>query len=547
MRGFSILLRTADAVLRASAKPALAVTLSFALAACISAKNDGKANKDAGAGSGGPQRGGMIKMPSNEPKYLNPILEPRFVVANALIFEGLVGLDAKVEPVKRLADSWTFSDDGRTLTFKLRGDVKWHDSKPFTSADVLFTYEAIKATTAASSWKAYLSIVQSVTAPDDATVVVTYTEPDARALTTWTLPILPKHVFGGTTDLTSAQANMSPIGTGPFKYVRWEPGKRIYLEANKEWWHKQPHLDGVELVFNVAEADALDALERGQLDWSRINDVDSWLRDAQTSEFRDGFEASEVVESRIRLIAWNTQRAPLDDKRVRKAMTHALDRGRVISDVLFGQAQPLSAPLFPNMFGYDTSLAPAPFDLEAARKLLDEVIPAKDDQRFAVEVIAVDSLRGPATDAMAAIFRSDLATLGIDFKLTILGSKDYYERIGRRDYDAVYFGWLPDIADPDPSALLDSSQAQTGANYAAYANPAIDKLLADARRTVDRDKRKALYEELQKLLAEEEPYTPLYAPFGRYAWSRKLHGVTPRDVGPMAPLPGVAGWWLGPK
>lgn len=532
----------------------LLITLSLALAACISAGSDSKkANRDGGDGTKGElQRGGMIRMPSNEPKYLNPILEPRFVVANALIFEGLVGLDAKVEPVKRLADSWTFSDDGRTLTFKLRTDVKWHDGTPFSAADVLFTYEAIKATTAAASWRAYLTPVQSVTSPDEATVVVTYAEPDARALVTWTLPILPKHVFAaagatGAVDLTSSPANNSPIGTGPFKFARWEPGKRIFLEANKEWWHKQPHLDNIELVFNLSEAETLDALKRGQLDWARINDVDSWLRDAQSGEFRDQFEASEVVESRIRLIAWNTQRAPLDDKRVRKAMTHALDRGRVISDVLFGQAQPLSAPLFPNMFGYDAAAAPLPFDLDAAKKLLDAVIPAKGDQRFAVEVIAVDSLRGAATDAMAAIFRSDLATLGIDFKLTILPSKEYYERIGRRDYDGVYFGWLPDIADPDPSALLDSSQAQSGANYAAYANAEVDKVLADARRTVDRDKRKAIYDKLQVTLADEEPYTPLYAPFGRYAWSRKLHGVTPRDVGPQAPLPGVAGWWLQQK
>ncbi len=533
-----------------SASQAVLIALAIAVGAC-GGGSDGK--KDASGGTvvkrGELQRGGIVRMPSNEPKYLNPLLEPRFVVANALIFEGLVGLDATVEPVKRLAESWTTADEGRTITFKLRSDVKWHDGEPFTSADVLFTFEAIRGAAGAQSWKTYLSPVQSVTAPDEATVVVTYTEPDARALVAWTLPILPKHKFAtgtaGEIDLTNAQANNSPVGTGPFKYARWEPGKRIYLEANKDWWHKQPHLDGVELVFGVTEAESLDALRRGQLDWTSVKDVDSWLRDAQTTEFRSQFEASEAVESRIRVIAWNTQRAPFDDKRVRKALTLGLDRGRVISDVLFGQAQPLSAPMFPNMFGYNAAASPAPFDPDKAKKLLDEAAPAgKDDKRFAIEVIAVDTLRGPATDAMAAIFRSDLANLGIDFKLTVLGSKEYYERIGRRDYDGVYFGWLPDIADPDPSALLDSSQAQSGANYAAFANPAVDKLLADARRTVDRDKRKKLYDDLQVLLADEEPYTPLYAPFGRYAWSRNVHGVTPRDVGPMAPLPGVAGWWM---
>jgi peptide/nickel transport system substrate-binding protein len=498
------------------------------------------------------QRGGIARLPSNEPKYLNPILEPRFIVANSLIFEGLVGLDAKLDPVERLAQSWEISPDGRTITFKLRDNVKWHDGTKFTSADVAFTFDAIRSTSAATAWKAYMTPVQELTTPDERTVVVTYAEPFAPALVTWTVGILPKHVFsgtgdGGTIDLTSAHANLEPVGTGPFKYSRWELGKRLLLEANRDWWHKRPHLDGIELVFGLGEADVLEALTRGQLDWARVPDVESWLTVAQTGDFRDQFEASEVVESRIRLIAWNTQRAPLDDKRVRKALTFALDRSRVISDVLFGQATSIAGPFFPTMFGHDPSVAPLPFDLDAAKKLLDEAAPAKGDKRFDLEVISVDTFRGPATDGMAAIFRRDLGTLGIDFKLTLLSKEAYYERINRRDYDGVYFGWLPDIPDPDPAALLHSSQAQSGANYAAYSSSEVDKLVDEARRTVDREKRKKLYLQLQQVLSEEMPYTPLYAPYGHYAWTRRLHGVTARDVGPQAPLPGVAAWWLEKK
>jgi peptide/nickel transport system substrate-binding protein len=490
------------------------------------------------------QRGGTVRVPSPEPQYLNPILEPRFIVANSLIFEGLVGLDAKLEPVARLAQSWEISPDGRTITFKLRDNVKWHDGEKLTSADVAFTFETIRATPAATSWRAYMTPVQSLETPDERTVVVTYAEPYAPALVTWTIGILPKHVFAGAESFESAQANLEPVGTGPFKYSRWEIGKRLILEANRDWWHRRPHLDGVELVFGLGEGDVLEALRKGQIDWARVPDVESWLTVAQTGEFREEFEASEVVESRIRLIAWNTRRAPVDDKRVRQALTYALDRSRVVSDVLFGQANVIAAPFFPNMFGADPSLAPLPFDLEAAKKLLDEAAPAKKDKRFALEVISVDSFRGPATDGMTAIFRHDLDALGIDFKLTVLPREAYYERIAKRDYDGVYFGWLPDIPDPDPAGLLHSSQAQDGANYAVFANPEVDRLIDDARRTVDREARKKLYQQLQRILADEMPYTPLYAPFGHYAWSRRLHAVTPRDVGPQAPLPGMAGWWM---
>jgi peptide/nickel transport system substrate-binding protein len=197
------------------------------------------------------------------------------------------------------------------------------------------------------------------------------------------------------------------------------------------------------------------------------------------------------------------------------------------------------------MFGHDPSLAPLPFDLAAARRLLAEAAPAgPDGVRLRLEVLAPDSLRGPATDGMFAIFRRDLASVGVELKLTVLPAADYYARVARRDYDAVYFGWLPDIPDPDPAALVHSSQAQAGANYAALASPEVDALVERARRTIDRDARKALYGELARLLVAEMPYTPLFAPVGRYAWTRRLHGVTPRDVGPQAPLPSVAAWWI---
>jgi peptide/nickel transport system substrate-binding protein len=543
-------------------RPSLALAAIAALFAasihsgCKSEEGSKTGSAKAADGDGASlQKGGMVRIPSNEPKYLNPILEPRFVPANDLIFEGLVGLDTKGDTVPRLAASWELSPDGKTITFKLRDGVKWHDGEKFTSADVAFTLDAIRSTAAATVWKAYMAPVQTLTTPDDRTVVVTYAEAYAPALVTWTVGILPKHMFtgsagsgdSGSVDLTSAHANLEPVGTGPFKYTRWELGKALYLEANKDWWQKQPHLDGIQFVFGTSEVETLEALRRDQLDWAKIGDVDKWLSVAQTTEFHEQFETSEVVESRLRLIAWNTQRDRLSDKRVRQALTLALDRPRVITDVLFGQAQALAAPLFPTMFGHDPSVAPLPFDLDKAKALLDEAAPARAGKRFAIEVIAVDSLRSPATDSMISIFKRDLGTLGIDLKLTTLPSKEYYERIARRDYDGVYFGWLPDIPDPDPAALLHSSQAQSGANFAAYSNPAVDKLIEDARRTMDRDARRKLYEQLERMLVEEMPYTPLYAPYGHYAWSRRLHGVSTKDVAPTPPLPGIAGWWLSKK
>src|SRR5690606_24828304 len=234
-----------------------------------------------------------------------------------------------------------------------------------------------------------------------------------------------------------------------------------------------------------------------------------------------------------------------DDRRVRLALTLALNRGRVIEDVFLSQAQAMSAPLFPNMFGADPSIAPHPFDLDRAIKLLDEAgHPAGPSGRFDLQVITLASQKTPANEEMFAIFRRDLAAIGIDLKVEYLSSKDFEGRVVMRDFDAVYFGWFPDIPDPDPSALLHSSQIKVGQNFAGYADAEVDKLLEAGAATSNKDERAAIYHKLHARLHQDLPYTVLYAPYSHFAWSRRLHGVHPEDVGPQPRFPGVAGWWV---
>jgi peptide/nickel transport system substrate-binding protein len=501
-------------------------------------------------GKGGPQRGGNVRLPSNEPRFLNPILETRFDLANTLMFEGLVGVDAKNDLIGRLARSWTMSPDGLVITFKLRENAIWHDGKQVTSKDVAFTFDAVRRSPS-TLWKSYMAPVTKLEVPDDVTVVVTYAQPYGVALATWTMPILPGHAYRGSDDLTASPGNREAVGSGPFRLVRWEAGQRIILGAHDKWWAGRPLLDTVELRLNVKDSEMLGLLRGGALEWAPIRSVDDQAELSQSPDLRETFEHAEVVEARMRLIAWNTDKRPFDDKRVRQALTMALDRSRVIEDVLHGQGQVLSAPLFPTMFGTDQAIAPLPFDLEKARKLLDEVVAPKPPTasgmpqiRFNVEMISVDSLRGPVTDSAFAIFRRDLEQVGVALKLTFLPAKEYFDRIAKREFDAAFFGWLPDIPDPDPYVLLHSSAIGVGANYAGFANADIDRLLDEARRATTRNARKELYSKVHAILADEVPYSPLYAPFGHYAWTRRLHGVGARDLGPQPLVPGIARWWL---
>ncbi len=520
----------------------LAAAALLALA-CSSKKRDGDAPETSakvgeGGDKSGPKHGGHIRLPSNEPRFLNPVLENRFNRANILLFEGLVGLSPSLEPVPRLAESWKISGDGKTITFALRKNVKWHDGKPLSSKDVAFTYNAVKSSEE-SLWRTYFQMVEAVETPDDATVIVKYSKPYAPALIAWTLGIIPEHVYGGG-PLAESAGNTEPVGSGPFKLSRWEPGVRLLLAANEDYWDGRPYLDMIELVLDADER--VDGLKAGELDFAYIPDVAAWSTEAQTVEFREKFEVNTVVGSVFRLIAWNTQRAPLSNPKVRLALTHALNRERIIDDLLLGQARALSAPFFPTMRGADPTIAPHPFDLDRAVKLLDEAgLPSKDGKRFALRLITPVSQKNSVNQEMFAIFRSDLSGIGIELQVDYVKAGEFSEQIKAGNFDAAFFGWLPDIPDPDPSGLLHSTSTS---NYAHYSNPDVDRLLEQAVASSNPDERKARYHELHAKLHEDMPYTVLYAPYSHYAWSRRLRGVDPNDIGSQPRFPGIARWWL---
>jgi peptide/nickel transport system substrate-binding protein len=500
-------------------------------------ESSGKVTETSANGPVAPDRA-SISLPSNEPKYLNPLLALQHNRANMLIFEGLVGLDAKLEPVPRLAESWEMTEDGKTITFKLRKGVTWSDGKPFTGKDVAFTFQALRSVTELPTlWAAFMVDVESVETPDPHIVVVKYSKPYAPALVTWTMGILPEHAYG-TGDLSEVEANTKPIGTGPYKMSRWDIGKGMVLVANENWWHGEPKIGTVNLVFGVDDQFA--ALRSGRLDFIDIRDTNAWLNQATMPEFKRAAEQTSVPGSLYRVIAWNTERAPFNDVKVRQAMTHALNRRRVVDDLLVGWGQLLAAPMFPNMFGLDRSLAPHKFDLAAAKELLG-------NKKLKFTLLTLESQKTQVNEEMLARWRSDLQRgLGVELTVEYLPYPEWKARVAdKRDFDAAFFGWLPEIPDPDPYNLLHSSQVETGRqNFAGYKSPEADKLLEEAREISDRDKRRQLYEELTAILNRDLPYTVAYAPFRHYAWSRRLRGVDPADVGEFARFPGLATWWV---
>ncbi len=422
--------------------------------------------------------------------------------------------------------------------------MKWLDGKPFTADDVVFTIETIRKNQVL--WSAYLASIDKVESPSADTVVVTYREPYGADVASFIFGILPKHQFEGK-DLARAPVNESPIGTGPYKFVRWQARRDIVVAAFEEYWAGRPYIDQIAIRFDVRPKDATRELREGKIDFTEITEPDQWSGELRTPEFTERFETGVLDDPVMTLIAWNCQRKPFDDKRVRVALTHALDRPRVIEDVLDGAARPVSGPFFPTLWGGDPNIPPRPFDLMRAGALLDEAkLTQKGDKpRFDVELIVQDTFRGSqAYDEMLAIFRNDLEKIGVHLTVAYLPRGEVVDRLILHNFDAVLFRWSADVPDPDPYALLHSSQVNGGENYPAWVNSDADKLLEAGRRAVDRAKRKESYFALHRIVHDEVPYTFLFAPQRYYAWSRRLRGVSALDLSALPRWPGVSRWWV---
>ncbi len=219
-----------------------------------------------------PQAGGTLVVSiASDPGHFNPAITTGFtqhVVADSM-FNGLVGLDENLQPVPDLADQWVVSDDGRTYTFNLYPGVTWHDGVPFTSADVKFSFEQVLLKYHSRTAAGLGPVLDGIDTPDDLTVVMRFKQPYApllRRLDVTEAPIVPKHIYEGT-DPTTAEANLEPVGTGPFKFVEYAKGDQVTLERNDNYFKEGlPRLDRV--VFRVIpEANsALQALQQGEVD-----------------------------------------------------------------------------------------------------------------------------------------------------------------------------------------------------------------------------------------------------------------------------------------
>ncbi len=490
-----------------------------------------------------PRRGGSIQVAyTPEQRNLNAAMVASngvFIVANKVI-EPLI--DASYEgdgyrPV--LATSWSAAADGRSIAFKLREGVKWHDGKEFSSADVAFN--------ALEIWKKLQNFgrilfkdLEGVDTPDAATAVFRFAKPIPLQLVLNALPdlssVVPKHLYQNT-DIANNPHNLDLVGTGPFRWAEYKRGEFVRLERNPAYWDSpKPYLD--QIIFRVMpEAAAIaSAHEAGELQLSVFTAVPTG--DIQRLGRLPGLEVVAKGYENIPYqanIEFNLRKAELANPKVRHAIHHALDAEKVVETIFLGYAKPATGPVpSTSKLFYTPEVQRFPFDPKRAEALLEEagLKRGADGMRFAVKLSPAPWFE--QTRQLGDYARQALRQIGIDASLQAFDTPAHLKAVYTDHAFDTATGSTVFRSDPAISTtVLYESGIAAGvpwSNQFGYANPKMDEIIRAAASELDAGKRIRLYRDFQKLATEDLPIIHLVDFSFLSVASRKLmgHHNTPR-------------------
>lgn len=496
---------------------------------------------------GEPVRGGevVVQIYSNPPS-LNPITDADWWAARIVehhIYESLVSLDPYDHPeyrvVPELAERWDISDDKLTYTFHLRRGVKWHDGQDFTSRDVIATIDKVMdETVKAAHVRSYFEELESYTAPDDYTVVFKWKRPYFLALEDplSTLPIQPAHVIGemSGTDYNEAATNplnRAPVGTGPFRFERWDANERIVMVRNDEYWGEQAHLDRVVFRHVEEAAIGLQLAERGELDVVTRISAEQWSN-MDSRALRENFRRSRYYDSNYAWIGWNQQRPFFADARVRRAMTMLIDRQRIIENLFYGIYKPTKCHFYHESPICEYGAEEIPYDPAAAVELLEEAgwrdadgdgVRDKDGVEFAFTFMVPAS--SEEAQRMGTFIKESMERAGIEMELQPVEWSAFTRRLREKEFDACTLLWGSSGPRGDPTQIWHSDSVNGGSNYIGFHNERADEIMEQARVEFDPERRQEMYREFMRILWEEQPYTFLYVRPRLSLVHRRIRGV----------------------
>lgn len=482
--------------------------------------------------SGGEYIEGLV----GQAQYINPILASTNEIdmdLSRLIFSGLLKYDKNQKFVPDLASSWTLSEDKKIYTFYLRKDIKWHDGKLFTADDVVFTIESIQDQEYKSPlWISFQGV--EIEKVDNYQIRFILEEPFTPFLSLLTLGILPKHIWQEIepSQANLAEANLKPIGTGPFSFkflAKDKLGtiKSYHLERNKDYHGKKPYLKKIIFKFYQDFTEAVFALKNKKI--QGISYLPEKLKQELTLTKHLNYHSLHLPQ--YTAVFFNQKKAPvLEHKGVRLALSHAIDKVKIIKEVLGGEAKVIHGPLLPGGLGYNPELRKYPFDLERAKELLenagwtlgDQKIRQKGGQTLMLTITAVSQEESKKT---AEIIKDSWEKIGVQVRLQIVAPGDIQREIIKpRNFQVLLYSIITGF-DPDPYPFWHSSQIKSpGLNIADFSHSEADQVLEEARMITNEKARHEKYQHFQNILIEQIPAIFLYNPFYTYPQDKKIKG-----------------------
>ncbi|MEN8143472.1 MAG: ABC transporter substrate-binding protein [Gemmatimonadota bacterium] len=466
---------------------------------------------------------------ASELQTLNPLVstdQNANELINYLLFTTLVRFDSDFEAAPGLAESWELTDTA--VVFHLREDVSWHDGVPVTAEDVSFTFERAKDSALASPLaSAFLENVDSAEVLDSHTIRFTFGVVHAQALEDFFWAPVPKHLLEGISpeEMARADYNRAPVGSGPYRLVRWEVNRMLVFEANPDF---SPSLGGPPNFPRVVYRIIPDATTRTAELQSGGIDIDGPLGPASAPEV--DADPSTVLHRfpwrQFSYIGWNTKRPLLANPAVRRALTMAIDRETILASVLEGYGA-VASGIIPPWSPYAPDLAPLPYAPDSAAAILDregwidsdgDGVRDKDGVPLRFELLT--NQRSAIYPDMAQIVQAQLADIGVVAVPRMLEWQTVLAMHRSRDFDAVLTNWVLDNFRVDPRILFHSRYAAmpNSANRSGYENETADRLMDEGARTTEAGSAKLIWAEFAQVIQADQPLTFLF-------WQDELAGA----------------------
>jgi peptide/nickel transport system substrate-binding protein len=536
--------------------------------------------------------GTMIYTTIGDAKILIPSLtaDTASSFITGLVYDSLLTMDVNLNFNPGLASSWDIKDD-KIYTFNLRNDVKWHDGQPLTARDVIATFHAIlhpkytgvragdysgmkgvrellatysatrkelsekkidDATADARMIEAYEAWkkTDALRAEGDHKIVVELSEPFAPFLQRFSLMgITPAHLLEGKmgTALRDSAEAKKPVGTGQFRFVEWVKDSHIVLQRNPDWkWGVKQKTNNIErmIVKVIPDSQAnMVALETGETDYAAIQPDNfehfkSKVNHVQTVEY---------MSFVYTYVGYNLKNPMFADKKVRQAITHAINRQEIVDTILLGHGTLAHSHGSPARWDFNPDVPKFEFNIAKADQLLDEAgwvkgadgIRAKDGKKFSFKLVTNNGNK--IREQSAVIIQQALKKVGIDVKVELMEWNAFLDWVDGNEKEAYILGWSLG-SEPDSHVIWHSTGGFNAMH--GYQNADVDRLVEEGRKNTDLAKRKEIYGQLQRILAEDQPYTYLFFPNTLVGVNKRLKGL-PSEVGAVGPMWNFEDWWIG--